>query len=194
MTDAHLSFVASMSLNLLWLGPSQRSRNLSLQQPVTQLTPSSSRKHLLPWLPFSASSVDDPSPHLLPPVAPGIRPPASSLPWVHSPHGNPSHRCHRSADDPQIHVMPTPAASMSLWCLQAAQICRAHVNGAHPPLILSLPSASPPQHGGPCLEASPTPLSLSHSSRPVANLPDSASISSRAAWAWLLSWDCCPIS
>lgn len=109
MTNAHLSLVASMSLNLLWLGPSQLSRNLSLQEPVTQPTPPSSGKHLLPWLPFSASSVDDPSPHLLPPVAPGIRPPASSLPWVHSPHGNLSHRCHRSADDPQVHVMPTPA-------------------------------------------------------------------------------------
>lgn len=148
MTDAHLSLVASMSLNLLWLGPSQLSRNLSLQEPVTQPTPPSSRKHLLPWLPFSASSVDDPSPNLLPPVAPGIRPPASSLPWVHSPHGNLSHRCHRSADDPQVHVMPSPAASMSRWCLQAAQICRAHVNGAHPPQIHRLPSAPPPQHRG----------------------------------------------
>lgn len=60
MTDAQLSLVASMSLNLLWLGPSQLSSNLSLQQPVTQPTPPASRKHLLPWLPFSASSVDGP--------------------------------------------------------------------------------------------------------------------------------------
>lgn len=111
-------------------------------------------------------------------------PPISLLPWVHSPHGGPSHKYHRSTEGPQIRVSPTPGVHapcclrLCLDILQAAQTCGAHC------IPLRSPSPNPqPALPNPCPNPCPDP-STPRSARALLPEPggtlDSFSLSSAA--------------